>query len=116
MREDRERALAPAQRHAPTDVAGEGANWERTLPSNLRTQPSNPVAQATVDKFKVYMKTVNTLDWDAVNAQRPAVQHPLEQDGRALTQRSVRPRGLWLKSMAFRPKSTVNHPLALHPP
>jgi putative spermidine/putrescine transport system substrate-binding protein len=24
-----------------------------------------------VEKFKVYMKTVNTLDWDAVNALRP---------------------------------------------
>jgi len=41
------------------------------IPSNLKTQPSNPTAQATVDKFKVYMKTVNTLDWDAVNALRP---------------------------------------------
>ena len=41
------------------------------IPSNLKTQPSNPAAQATVDQFKVYMKTVNTLDWDAVNALRP---------------------------------------------
>jgi len=41
------------------------------IPSNLKTQPSSPAAQATVDKFKVYMKTVNTLDWDAVNALRP---------------------------------------------
>ena len=41
------------------------------IPSNLKTQPSNPTAQATVDKFKVYMKTVNTLDWDAVNTLRP---------------------------------------------
>ena len=41
------------------------------IPSNLKTQPSNPTAQATVDQFKVYMKTVNTLDWDAVNTLRP---------------------------------------------
>jgi hypothetical protein len=36
---------------------------ERTC--NLKTQPSTPAAQATVEKFKGYMKTVNTLDWDA---------------------------------------------------
>ncbi len=36
-----------------------------------KAQPSSPAAAATVDKFKVYMKTVNTLDWDAVNALRP---------------------------------------------
>ena len=41
------------------------------IPSNLKTQPSTPAAQATVEKFKGYMKTVNTLDWDAVNALRP---------------------------------------------
>ncbi len=38
------------------------------IPSNLKTQPSSPAA---VDEFKVYMKTVNTLGWDAVNALRP---------------------------------------------
>ena len=32
---------------------------------------SNPAAQDTVYRFKGYMKTVNTLDWDAVNALRP---------------------------------------------
>jgi len=41
------------------------------IPSNLKTQPSTPVAQATVERFKGYMKTVNTLDWDAVNELRP---------------------------------------------
>ena len=41
------------------------------IPSNLKTQPSTPAAQATVEKFKGYMKTVNTLDWDAVNQLRP---------------------------------------------
>jgi len=41
------------------------------IPSNLKTQPSNPTAQATVERFKDYMKTVNTLDWDAVNTLRP---------------------------------------------
>ncbi|HEY9065856.1 MAG TPA: ABC transporter substrate-binding protein [Burkholderiaceae bacterium] len=41
------------------------------IPSNLKTQPGNPTAQATVDRFKGYMKTVNTLDWDAVNTLRP---------------------------------------------
>ncbi|HKX39554.1 MAG TPA: ABC transporter substrate-binding protein [Burkholderiaceae bacterium] len=41
------------------------------IPSNLKTQPGNPAAQATVDRFKGYMKTVNTLDWDAVNTLRP---------------------------------------------
>ena len=41
------------------------------IPSNLKTQPSNPAAQATVDKFKGYMKTVITLDWDSVNQLRP---------------------------------------------
>ena len=41
------------------------------IPSNLKTQPSAPAAQATVERFKGYMKTVNTLDWDAVNALRP---------------------------------------------
>jgi len=41
------------------------------IPSNLKTQPSTPAAQATVDKFKSYMKTVITLDWDSVNQLRP---------------------------------------------
>ncbi|MEP7300157.1 MAG: hypothetical protein ABI699_01405 [Caldimonas sp.] len=43
------------------------------IPSDLKTQPSSPAAAAaaTLEKFKVYMKTVNTLDWDAVNALRP---------------------------------------------
>jgi putative spermidine/putrescine transport system substrate-binding protein len=41
------------------------------IPSNLKTQPSSPAAQATVDRFKDYMKTVVTLDWDAVNQLRP---------------------------------------------
>jgi putative spermidine/putrescine transport system substrate-binding protein len=41
------------------------------IPSNQKTQVSSPQAQATVDQFKVYMKNVVTLDWDAVNAVRP---------------------------------------------
>ena len=48
-----------------------GREFGNQIPSNLKTQPSTPAAQATVEKFKVYMKTVNTLDWDAVNALRP---------------------------------------------
>ena len=42
------------------------------IPSNLKTQTANPAAQATVERFKGYMKTVITLDWDAINAARPA--------------------------------------------
>jgi len=41
------------------------------IPSNLKTQPSTPAAAAAVDQFKVYMKTVQTLDWDNVNQLRP---------------------------------------------
>ncbi len=41
------------------------------IPSNLKTLPSTPAAQATVDRFKGYMKTVNTLDWESVNQLRP---------------------------------------------
>jgi putative spermidine/putrescine transport system substrate-binding protein len=41
------------------------------IPSNLKTQPSSPAAQATVDKFKGYMKSVVTLDWDSINQLRP---------------------------------------------
>jgi len=41
------------------------------IPSNTKTQPSTPAAQATVDRFKEYMKTVKVLDWDAVNQLRP---------------------------------------------
>lgn len=41
------------------------------IPSNLKTQPGTPAAQATVDRFKGYMKTVITLDWDSINAARP---------------------------------------------
>ncbi len=40
-------------------------------PSNLKTVPATPAAQATVDRFKGYMKTVITLDWDSVNQLRP---------------------------------------------
>jgi putative spermidine/putrescine transport system substrate-binding protein len=41
------------------------------IPSNLKTQPGTPAAAATVDKFKVFMKTVITLDWDNINKLRP---------------------------------------------
>lgn len=41
------------------------------IPSNLKTQPGTPAAQATVDRFKGYMKTVIKLDWDAINQRRP---------------------------------------------
>jgi len=39
------------------------------IPSNLK--PSSPAAQVRVEKFKVYMKTLNTPEWDAVSALRP---------------------------------------------
>ncbi len=41
------------------------------IPSNLKTQPGSPAALATVERFKGYMKTVVTLDWDSINEQRP---------------------------------------------
>jgi putative spermidine/putrescine transport system substrate-binding protein len=41
------------------------------IPSNLKTQPSTPAAAATVERFKVFMKTVITLDWDNINKLRP---------------------------------------------
>lgn len=41
------------------------------IPSNLKTKVSSPQAQATVDRFQGYMKTVITLDWDSVNQFRP---------------------------------------------
>ena len=41
------------------------------IPSNQKTQPGSPAAQATVDRFKGYMKTVITLDWESVNQLRP---------------------------------------------
>jgi putative spermidine/putrescine transport system substrate-binding protein len=41
------------------------------IPSNVKTQPSSPAAQAMVDKFKVYMKNVVVVDWDTINQLRP---------------------------------------------
>jgi putative spermidine/putrescine transport system substrate-binding protein len=41
------------------------------IPSNLKTQPSTPAAQATVERFRDYMKSVVTLDWDTINQLRP---------------------------------------------
>jgi len=41
------------------------------IPSNLKTSITNATSQATVDRFKGYMKTVVTLDWEAINAVRP---------------------------------------------
>jgi putative spermidine/putrescine transport system substrate-binding protein len=41
------------------------------IPSNQKTKVSSAAAQATVDRFQGYMKTVITLDWDSVNALRP---------------------------------------------
>ena len=41
------------------------------IPSNVKTKVSSAQAQATVDRFQGYMKTVITLDWDSVNALRP---------------------------------------------
>ena len=41
------------------------------IPSNLKTQPGTPAAAATVERFKVFMKTVITLDWESINRLRP---------------------------------------------
>ncbi|CAM5798097.1 ABC transporter substrate-binding protein [Rhizobacter fulvus] len=41
------------------------------IPSNQKTTTANANANATVERFKGYMKTVITLDWDAINASRP---------------------------------------------
>lgn len=41
------------------------------IPSNTKTQPSSPAAQATLDRFGEYMKNVVTLDWDTINQVRP---------------------------------------------
>lgn len=41
------------------------------IPSNQKTQVASPAAQATVERFKGYMKTVITLDWDTINQVRP---------------------------------------------
>lgn len=41
------------------------------IPSNVKTQPSSPAAQAMVERFKGYMKTVVTLDWETINQLRP---------------------------------------------
>jgi putative spermidine/putrescine transport system substrate-binding protein len=41
------------------------------IPSNLTTKVASPQAQATVDRFQSYMKTVVTLDWDSINTLRP---------------------------------------------
>lgn len=41
------------------------------IPSNQKTQVSSPQAQATVDRFRTYMKTVVALDWDTINQVRP---------------------------------------------
>ena len=41
------------------------------IPSNQKTQVASPQSQATVDQFKVFMKNVVTLDWDAINQVRP---------------------------------------------
>ena len=41
------------------------------IPSNQKTQVSSAQAQATVERFKGYMKTVITLDWDTINQVRP---------------------------------------------
>ena len=41
------------------------------IPSNTKTQLGSPQAQATVEQFKVYMKNVVSLDWDAINPVRP---------------------------------------------
>jgi putative spermidine/putrescine transport system substrate-binding protein len=65
------------------------------IPSNVKTQPGTPAAQATVERFKGYMKTVVTLDWDAINATRPewncgrSGTRPLEQDGHAALARAL---------------------------
>jgi putative spermidine/putrescine transport system substrate-binding protein len=54
-----------------TQAQAAALEFGNQIPSNLMTQPGTPAAQATVDRFKGYMKTVVTLDWDAVNALRP---------------------------------------------
>ena len=43
----------------------------KLIPSNLKTQPSTPAAQTTVDRFEGDRKTVVTLDWDTINQRRP---------------------------------------------
>lgn len=41
------------------------------IPSNPKATASTPKAEEKLKKFHEYMKTVVTLDWDAINAKRP---------------------------------------------
>ncbi len=41
------------------------------IPSNQKTEPGTPAARETVERFKGYMKTVVTLDWESINQLRP---------------------------------------------
>ena len=46
-------------------------NAGNVIPSNPGAKASKPEVQAKVDAFNGYMKSVITLDWDAINAKRP---------------------------------------------
>ena len=59
--------LTMAQHDAAAALAQLGGNAN----GRIEDHPSFLAAQATVDRFKVYMKTVVTLDWDSINQLRP---------------------------------------------
>jgi putative spermidine/putrescine transport system substrate-binding protein len=52
------------------DAQSKALDHGNVIPSNLKAKAGSPDAQAKLDAFNGYMKTANTLDWDAVNEGR----------------------------------------------
>ncbi len=52
------------------EAQSKALDFGNIIPSNQQAKAGNEAAQAKLDAFQGYMKTANTLDWDAVNEKR----------------------------------------------
>ena len=61
-----------AQHLLSAQAQAAGLKYGNQIPSNPKTKAGTEADQAVLDKFNDYMKTAVTIDWDTVNANRPA--------------------------------------------
>ncbi len=54
------------------DVQAKALQYGNYNPSNAKTKPTTPAAEAEFKALNDYMKTAVTVDWEAINENRPA--------------------------------------------
>ncbi|MDO9025500.1 MAG: ABC transporter substrate-binding protein [Zwartia sp.] len=61
-----------AQHLLSAQAQSAGLQYGNQVPSNAKAKASKEADQAVLSKFNDYMKTAVTVDWDTINANRPA--------------------------------------------